>query len=324
MNTWKHRGMALLIGISLFFVIGEITYRSYVYFFKPLHRPSRVKGVIWEPTPGAEVHWEGMDYKISSMGLKDYEYTVKKPDSVFRIAMVGDSVTFGETELPDTYPNVMEKKLRERFKDSRMKFEVLNFGINGTGSQHHLNLVKERVLQYEPDLIILGYCLNDIRFTFIYNNPQLVWILQHSHFANFIAVRSITFYKILREKMGIVTVDNYFEYVLKWYDDPARLARLRGILREMNHTANKRGIKFVVAVFPFSQQLKEGADLKPQRVVADICKTEGISVHDTLADIKVYKADDLYFKGDNVHFSAFGNKALAESILKFLEFKGAF
>lgn len=322
MKIWKHRFLSISISVLLFFLIGEFGYRTYVNIYKPLYKPSRIKGLLWELVPSVDVELEGIKYRTNTAGLRDFEYSVKKPEGVFRIAVVGDSVTFGTglSGRENTYPNVLERELRELFHNK--KFEVLNFGIEGIGIQHELGLIKEKVLQFEPDMIILGYCLNGIRFTFMYTNPGVVWFLQRFTFVDYIAVKLFAAQRKLRSMMGSFTNDAYYDHVVTLYNDNERISRLKSILRELNSLTREKGIRFSVAIFPFSQQFKEGVDLRPQIIVSNICMDEGIPYYDTLNYLKRYNINDLYLKDDNVHFSAYGNDKLAKLILDFISANG--
>lgn len=82
MKSLYQRLLAVLIGVSIFFVMGEIGCRAYFYLFKPLHRPSGVSGLLWEPNPGAEATEEGVRHKVNSRGFRDYEYPLEKPKGV--------------------------------------------------------------------------------------------------------------------------------------------------------------------------------------------------------------------------------------------------
>lgn len=301
------------MGVFIFFVAGELGYRAYIKAFKPLHQPGKITGLLWEPTPGADVVEDGVRYRINSNGLRDYEYAVEKGKNVFRIAVVGDSVTWGYTELPYTYPKILESEL----KKLNGNFEVLNFGIRGTESHHHLAIVKERVMQYKPDLVILGYSLNDIRFSTIYDKPIIMKILQHSYFADFISVRLGTAAWKWRYGSGPEGGDVYYREHIKMYEDKERLSRLRNILGEMRDVLSARNVKFAVAVFPFRQQLDE-REPYPQKALASILKEEGIPFFDFITELKSYKPDDLYLETDFLHFSPFGNEAVARSIKSFL------
>lgn len=304
----------IFIGVIIFFVIGEIGYRFYLYTFKPLYRPSKIYGLQWEPTPHADVIRDGIRYRINSLGLRDYEYTVNKGKGVIRIIAIGDSTTFGYTDVKDTYPNVLERELRKKFKGKR--FEVLNFGIEGVDSKHELDILKERAVKFDPDLVIVGYCLNDIRFMVI--NPVLLWIMEHSNFCDFLAVKIIETARIWRAKTGLVTNESYFKFIIGLYEDEERILKLRNILREMKTILYNENRKLIVAVFPFREQFKQNASLKPQSIVRAICKDEGITFFDLLSDLKKYDPDKIYLKGDSVHFTVYGNELRAKSIMNFI------
>lgn len=322
MKKWLQRVTAVLIGLFLFFVIGEVGYRGYIYIFKPLHRPSEIPGLLWEPTPGADVAEEGVRYTINSKGLRDYEYSIKKTEGVYRIAVIGDSVTWGYAELKDTYPKIMEKELKDVYP--RKKIEVLNFGIEGTGSRNHLAILRERVLQYNPDLVILGHCLNDLLNDARMANigPVTLWVLRHSYFADFIAVKTVTFARVLRAKAGVMTEEKYYRDSTRLYEEPSKLSALRGILSEMNNLSKNSGINFAVVALPFKQQFNPGASLLPQKKLSEISLNEGILFFDPLNELKGYDKDELYLKGDPIHFSSRGNEVLARSISGFLLSRG--
>ncbi len=123
-----------------------------------VHIRSQNKKLMYELRPNAEI---SDIIKINSDGFRDYEYNKKKPKNVFRIAVVGDSVTFGwRQRLEDTYPKKLEQLLRQN-EGGNLKFEVLNFGVGGYNAEQEIELVKTKVINYEPDLIIIGFCPND-------------------------------------------------------------------------------------------------------------------------------------------------------------------
>ncbi|MBI4844564.1 MAG: SGNH/GDSL hydrolase family protein [Nitrospirae bacterium] len=322
MRTWHHKLLAIFMGIIIFFIAGEGGYRTYLYISKPLYRPSNVPGLLWEPTPGADVIDNGVRYKINSNGLRDNEYSLEKPKNVIRIAVIGDSVTWGYTELQNTYPKVIERELKRLYP--KMGFEVLNFGIEGTGSKHQLAIVTERVLKYSPNLVVQGHCLNDLLddMRFAYIGPTTLWVLQHSFFADFITIKTITLARILRAKTGIINKDTYYMDSIKLYEEPERLLAFKVILKEMNKILRDKGVNFALTVFPFRQQLDNATYPTPQKRISDICRAEGVPFLDPIDALKEYNADGLYLKGDPVHFSSTGNKVVARSILNFLQSQG--
>jgi lysophospholipase L1-like esterase len=98
--------------------------------------------------------------RINSAGFRDREFPRSKPPGVFRIVAIGDSVTFGSLEEPlESWTKHLERALNERARG--VTFEVLNLGVTG----YNVTRVAERLrvlgLEYQPDLVLYGYVLND-------------------------------------------------------------------------------------------------------------------------------------------------------------------
>ncbi len=104
--------------------------------------------------------------KINSQGLRDMEYSIEKPADSFRVAVLGDSFTWGfGVENEEIYTEVLERELGDGF-------EVINFGISGFGRGQQLLLLESEVLEYEPDaVVVLAYPGNDL-YDNIADDPQ--------------------------------------------------------------------------------------------------------------------------------------------------------
>lgn len=110
-----------------------------------------------------EKRWSDRSYAYfmpsDSVNLQDKEPQAKAP-GVFRIAVVGDSFTFGpHLQLEDTLPKRLEQWLNLNV-DPERKVEVLNRGFSGF-STHDEVAVVEHELRGSPDLLILQITLND-------------------------------------------------------------------------------------------------------------------------------------------------------------------
>lgn len=92
-------------------------------------------------------------------GFRTPRFAERKRPGVFRIICLGDSSTLGmNVEDDDPYPQVLARLL----DDARPgRFEVLNFGVIGYTSRQGLELIRQRVLHYEPDLIVFAFGTND-------------------------------------------------------------------------------------------------------------------------------------------------------------------
>lgn len=115
--------------------------------------------------PNSSMNLAGAYVKINSLGFRDYEYSLEKPNNTFRIAVLGDSFTFGYgVEIDETYVKQLEILLNKNFDK---KIEVLNFGGNGGNTLLESIYLKEKVLEFDPDLIIVGFTPNDVDVEYI-------------------------------------------------------------------------------------------------------------------------------------------------------------
>lgn len=127
-----------------------------------IHRASRVPGLSYELNPSSSAVLPTMTVSINSEGLRGPEIARTKPEGTRRIAIVGDSVTFGfHVEESACYARILERLLAASPVTVGERWQVLNFGVGGYSSSNEAALVRARVLDYAPDLVIVGYCLND-------------------------------------------------------------------------------------------------------------------------------------------------------------------
>lgn len=93
-------------------------------------------------------------------GFRERDFAVPKPAGMFRIMVLGDSLTWGAGLAPgERYSNLLEKTLNEAYPGKR--FEVLNFGIPGGPTIEERDLLRKYKDRVQPDLIVVGFCIND-------------------------------------------------------------------------------------------------------------------------------------------------------------------
>lgn len=95
-------------------------------------------------------------YHTNSHGLRGSERVTPKPRGVFRIGLIGDSVVEG-LGLRDTH--TIAAHLEDLLKGKGV--EVINAGVRGYNTQAEVELLRSRVLPYEPDLVIVVFVRND-------------------------------------------------------------------------------------------------------------------------------------------------------------------
>jgi lysophospholipase L1-like esterase len=102
------------------------------------------------------------DFFINDAGFRDRAFPREKPAHTYRIAVIGDSLTYGFACPQDvTYPKQLERLLNGYARPGAPRFEALNFGVTGYNVTQIVERLRVLGLRYEPDLILYGYALND-------------------------------------------------------------------------------------------------------------------------------------------------------------------
>jgi len=103
------------------------------------------------------VVWHSVLHVYDASGMRrTSDFGAKLPNR-FRIAIVGDSLTYGDgVEARHTYSALLQQLLEREYA-----VEVLNLGSDGMQSEDVRNRVLEFVPRLQPDLVIYGVCHND-------------------------------------------------------------------------------------------------------------------------------------------------------------------
>lgn len=92
--------------------------------------------------------------------FRERDFATPKPKGVYRIMVLGDSLTWGPgLAVQERYTKLLEDYLNKEFLG--IKIEVLNFGLIAASTIQERDVLKVFKDLVEPDLIIVGFCLND-------------------------------------------------------------------------------------------------------------------------------------------------------------------
>jgi hypothetical protein len=66
---------------------------------------------------------------VNRFGFRERDFQLEKPANVYRITVIGDSLTFGNgIEEQDRVSNLLEQRLNADQNRGNVDYEVLNFG----------------------------------------------------------------------------------------------------------------------------------------------------------------------------------------------------
>lgn len=257
--------------------------------------------------------------RFNERGFRERDVPEQKPAGTYRIAVLGDSLTFGNgLEVHQRYSNILDATLHEGF-------EVLNFGIPGDNTPQHLEVLRERALDTRPDFVLLQWFINDIEGNDVSHRPQPLpliplpdvhrWLNRHSAFYSLANMR----WAGVQVMMGMLP--SYSEYLRERTGDPKGddARRESALLRQIIATATRSGARFGMVLFP-----DFGEDMGPaypyaflhERVMAT-CKETGVTcldLRDTFA--RVHDRRSLWVSPFDHHPSQRANEMAAVKILE--------
>jgi len=164
----------LLVSVFLTFLLLEIGARVWLkYLTTPaqydryvLFTSLEAKDYAWTPHPYL-AYYPTPNYRKgrtshNSLGYRSDEFPLEKPDGVFRIVALGGSSTY-DVSIEDndkTFTAQLEKLLHDDY--GYQNVQVINAGVPGYNSWEILVNLEFRVLDLDPDLVIIYEGTNDV------------------------------------------------------------------------------------------------------------------------------------------------------------------
>jgi hypothetical protein len=137
------------------------------YMFDPIYTSHSEWGEIpyaYKPNLQNALAMGGTVINTDSLGLRAKVSGVRygpKPAYEYRIAIAGDSVTFGTgvKDVEDTFARVLEKALNN--KQGELRVRVFNYGVGAYSVKEMASTLRHRMLAIEPDLVMIAIIPED-------------------------------------------------------------------------------------------------------------------------------------------------------------------
>lgn len=259
---------------------------------------------------------------LNEHGFRERSYATPKPPGKYRIAVIGDSFTFGNGLDPrERYTNVLDTWLPDQY-------EVLNFGIPGNNTPHHLDTLRARVLPAQPDFVLLQWFVNDIEGNDLSGRPRTLplvpvpglhrWLNANS------AIYTVANMRWAELQIAMGMAPSYADYLKARAEDANSMDARREsrLLHEIIDTAQRAGVKIAILLFP-----DPGQDLGPEypfaflhERVLGVCRQEAVPCIDLRGDLAIVKdRRALWVSPFDHHPSAKANEIAALKILDRLQ-----
>jgi len=107
-------------------------------------------------------------FSKNSHGFRGIEFSAEKPPNTYRIFLIGGSTMYGVHVGEDATKAVYLQKLFDK-QNLDLDVEVINAGISGSWSKPETNMIKEKIINYEPDLLIVFDGWNEVTAELVKN-----------------------------------------------------------------------------------------------------------------------------------------------------------
>lgn len=300
---WRVRAVALGLVCCAALAVGEVGAR--------LVAPPPWNG----PREGApRVH-------LNALELHDVDHALEKPAGVRRVLCLGDSFTFARgIAMERNYCALLAPLLAER---GGVTVEPINYSHEGYSTAHEVRMLEHKGgLDLAPDVIVLGYVLNDpedewhplkldaLRAPTLRREPGGAW----SALAERSALARLVFSRLENTRRHRALVDYYralhADDYLGWRQAREAFARLGEISRE-------RRIPVLVAIFPLLDfplgERYPFADLHAK--VAALASERGLASIDLLPVLAPHAGPELLLvPGVDPHPSVAAHRLAGEAI----------
>lgn len=261
--------------------------------------------------------------KLNSWRTREREFDVQKPSGVYRIVVMGDSLTFGQGIREDErFTNLIQARLDK----TGLAFEILNIGKMGAQTYHELNLFYKLTEEMEMDFVLLQWFVNDFEGYDYSHRPAPVNLFPRRKAHERYRRHSVLYFVLNtwwhRLQSWVGTVDTYADYMVERFgapDSPHSQPALDD-LGAFVRIAQRNDIPVGIVLFPvLTPELASDYpfDSMHEQVLA-VCAGQAIQCLDLRDTYRPY-ADNvsrLHVNQFDAHPSAFANTLATDSIMQ--------
>jgi hypothetical protein len=317
--------LIVIITASVLFLLLELVSRFYLFGIESLNyfkinsvhnigvsgllKPSRHPEIVYELKPGLDTYFKLAAFKTNSQGLRDKEYSVKKPPRTFRAAVLGASYVMSEgVDIDDVFHTVLEDRLNKESPD--ISYEFISFGVGGYDLRQSMAVLKHRALEYEPDTVL--FCLGtavqgfyaDGYFRQIYTPKPRTRPFFESFFKKLLARNKII--RCLRHEANMI--DEVRNRQIQ------NLKKIENVFSELGHIKQSRGISICIVILQhYIEYEKECNEL------AELAAKYGLDVIDTMQAFRNTDFSELIIYRIDPHPNTKANKIFAGVIYNYFK-----
>jgi lysophospholipase L1-like esterase len=298
---------------------------SDMYLYDPIYLPyPKSKEIPFVLKPNlANVRAHGnIRINTNELGLRSLTPEEKCPPkgpNEYRVAFLGDSVTFGVgVATADTYPEVVQATLN-RLQD-RYQVRVFNFAVSSYSVKEMVATLKYRVPEVAPDLVVMGIILNDFYLgrtpgvdQWGYNSFGGPSEMINKFPTLKLFLRKLRLSYVVRDVLGRIMGKEQVEVELMQGKMPHRVAESYKYIIDFKKVAIAHGYQYLVVTIP-----SWGGDGSQFREVIDNFKRDKIAYFDVSPLSMAFTEKQFRASRYDFHPSAAVHRQISEKLSRYI------
>lgn len=277
-------------------------------------RPSNHSEIIYELKPNLNTYFKLATFKTNSNGLRDKGYKLSKSGDIFRVAVIGDSFTMpAGVEIEESYHSLLEEKLNKEQREST--YQLINFGVGGYNLRQYLGVIKFKAQEYNPDLIMVGFCPASDHLTprnGIFEQEYKVKPVTYPFFRSFVVEETLKqTLRMLKNENNKQKINNAVTFSKK------QNKYMSHIFSEMNAYSEKKNIPIIIIYLHYLHNERYASEL--EELVVD----NGLNFVDVSLPFKGENVNEYRIYRTDGHPNGKANRIFAEQLYDYLN-KGEF
>ncbi len=227
---------------------------------------STTEGLPYELRPGFKTLYKSAEVRINDLGFRGPSPDPNRP---VHLALVGDSVTFGNCIGED---QTLACHLQSTLAARGIALQVLNCGVPGYNVENVVRFAEARVLDLNPALVVYVFVANDVSPSRGRTDPPPEAVIDpyaqfplRSALLQFVGIRA----KPLLQSIGLIRGGWTMSLLEEWRQGGDQ--RLRENLQELRQKTGERSIPLLVAAYPFMVAPRQNPFTPIEQSCAALC-----------------------------------------------------
>ena len=223
----------------------------------------------------------GVDINLNSQGFRNNENI---SDSKKKILMLGDSMTFG-WGANETFSFGLEKELKENY-------QVLNAGIGNTNTYMQINNFFNNFVQYDFDIIILNFFVNDFEKVKIKEANYI-----EKNFYSYTFIKS----KVYKIMIHLSLINNWESFYKDTFKNEDLIKKSLDQISKLSNYCNDNNILFIINNIPELRDLKNYKFINETKIIKKYAKANNIKYINSFDILKEHDESTLWVTKEDSH-----------------------